>query len=261
MQSVDIVYLFCHSRQGDEEIRYSLRSVAANLDCIRKVWIFGNRPQWLTDDRSLVEHVPHGYIAPLFGYQEPVRNDFLMLFLASLIPGVQFDFLRFSDDYIVLSPMTREQLCTVRALENLDGISVRGQSAWKDQLWRTYDLLKHYGYPGVNFDAHVPHYYTRTWVFEAFMAFRDFLPEERYGGMVSETAIYNYAVRRHGLKYVWSHTDPIRTGFYGSCPEFPAAIAAACGSLPFLSFDDPGFGPAMQQFLADRFPAKCKYER
>jgi Stealth protein CR2, conserved region 2 len=137
MQLLDIVYLFCHSRYEDEEIRYSLRSVAANLDCIRKVWIFGDRPAWLTGDRSLIEHVPHGYIAPLFGYKEPVRNDFLMLFLASLIPGVSYEFLRFSDDYVVLSPMKSEQLCTVRALEDLGDIPVRGQSAWKDQLWRT----------------------------------------------------------------------------------------------------------------------------
>lgn len=63
--ALDIVYLFCHSRHGDEEIRYSLRSVAAHLGWVRKVWIFGDRPEWLSEDRALVEHVPHGYMTPL----------------------------------------------------------------------------------------------------------------------------------------------------------------------------------------------------
>lgn len=108
---------------------------------------------------------------------------------------------------------------------------------------------------------HVPHYYTRTWVYEAFRAFRDFLTEDRYNGMLSQTAIYNYAVRRHALPWIWSHDHPIRTGFYGSCPATPAAIAHACANLPFLSFDDPAFTSALQQFLAARFPDKCRYDR
>src|SRR6185503_5738657 len=100
-----------HSRHHDEELRFSLRSVADNLPFIRKVWIFGDRPDFLTDDRSLIEHVPHEYIAPLLGFKTPVRSDMLMLVLASLLPEVAFDFVRFSDDYIILQPLSRKQLC------------------------------------------------------------------------------------------------------------------------------------------------------
>ena len=39
---MDALYLFCHSRANDLEIRYSLRSLAKNLSFIRKVWIFGS---------------------------------------------------------------------------------------------------------------------------------------------------------------------------------------------------------------------------
>src|SRR5688572_23484626 len=117
-QPVDIVYLFRHSKAGDEEIRYSLRSVAKNLPWVRKVWVFGDRPKWLAEDTRLIEQVPREYMAPLLGFKTPVRNDFLMLALASLVPQVAFDFVRFSDDYIVLEPLTREQLCTPRALQD-----------------------------------------------------------------------------------------------------------------------------------------------
>src|SRR5437870_3492740 len=122
---LDIVYLFKHSRHRDEELRFSLRSVAANLPFIRKVWIFGDRPAFLADDRSIIEHIPHEYIAPLLGLKTPVRNDMHMLVLASLLPEVAFDFVRFSDDYIILQPLSRQQLCTVRALEDLNKLPAR----------------------------------------------------------------------------------------------------------------------------------------
>src|SRR5438034_8525843 len=70
---IDVVYLFRHSKHGDEEIRFSLRSVAKNLSFIRKVWIFGDRPAFLADDHSIIEHVPHEYIAPLLGFKTPVH--------------------------------------------------------------------------------------------------------------------------------------------------------------------------------------------
>src|SRR5437660_9327887 len=99
---IDIAFLFRHSSAQDHEILYSLRSIATHLPFIRKVWIFGDRPAFLSDDKTIVEHVFHGYLAPLLGYRVPVRSDFLMLFLASLIPDLSFNFVRLADDYILL---------------------------------------------------------------------------------------------------------------------------------------------------------------
>ena len=82
---MDALYLFCHSRADDWEIRYSLRSLAKHLPFIRKVWIFGDRPAFLSGDTSLIEHVPHESAARLVRSAVPVRNTFKMLFLSSLI--------------------------------------------------------------------------------------------------------------------------------------------------------------------------------
>jgi hypothetical protein len=262
---LDIIYLFRHSRprderHRDEEIRFSLRSVAANLPFIRKVWIFGDRPAFLTDDHSIAEHVPHAYIAPLLGFKSPVRNDMLMLVLASLLPEVAFDFVRFSDDYIVLQPLSRQQLCQVRVLEDLNRQPSRGAGKWKQLLWNTFDTLKKYGYPGYNFETHVPAPLNRKLVFEAFMAFRSFQTEERYAGMVSATTVYNYALKHGSLELAWLGEEKSRVGFYGKCP--PAEqVAATCQGKLFLSFDDAAFGPDMIQFLQSRFPNACKFER
>lgn len=257
---LDIVYLFRHSQHQDEEIRFSLRSVARNIPYIRKVWIFGDRPAFLTDNNAIVEHVPHEYIAPLLGYRSPVRNDFLMLFLASLLPGVAFDFVRFSDDYIVLKPLSREQLCIVRALEDLNDQRARGAGTWKQDLWRTFDVLKEYGYAGHNFESHVPAPMNRKLVFEAFMAFRAFQSEDRHAGMLSGTAVYNYALRHHGLKFIRLAEEQSRAGFYGACPG-DDQIRSACRDKMFLSFDDKGFGAPVLGFLRSLFPEACQYER
>lgn len=257
---IDVVFLFRHSQNNDSEIRYSLRSIAYRLPFIRKVWIFGDRPEFLTTDESIVEHVAHGYVAPLFGYQVPVRNDFLMLFLASLIPGLSYEFLKFSDDFVILEPLARDLLCTPRALEDLNHARGRGEGAWKEQLWQTFDVLKNNDYPGFNFESHVPQPYTKKLVFEAYMTFRDFLSEERYGGLVSATTICNYAIKHHNLKYVWLPQEQSKVGFYGNCPS-EREIHTACRGKLFLNFDDTAFGPPMQQYLTKQFPDPCKYER
>ena len=51
------------------------------------------------------------------------------------------------------STLSREQLCTAKALEDLNQVTERGHNRWKDMLWRTFDVLKKYGYAGYNFDA------------------------------------------------------------------------------------------------------------
>jgi hypothetical protein len=42
---------------------------------------------------------------------------------------------------------------------------------------------------------------------------------------------------------------------------FLSASARLCQGKKFLNKGDAAYGPAMQAFLAERFPAKCKYER
>ncbi len=256
---LDIVYLFRHSPHGDAEIRYSLRSVAKCLPFVRKVWVLGDRPGFLADDRAIVEHVPHEYIAPLLGLKTPVRNELLLLTLAALLPEVALDFLKFADDYVLLQPLTREQVGRPRSIGDLSRPTTRGSGKWKEQLWRTFDLLRQYGYTGYNFEAHVPQPCNKRLVFEAYMAFRAFTSQKRYEGVVAATTVFNYGIKHLGLDVVWVKEEQSRIGFYGKCPTTPE-IAAACEGKLFLNFDDGGFGEGMQRFLEGMLPERCKYE-
>lgn len=74
----DAIYIFRHSVHNDEEIRFSLRSVAKRMPWIRKVWIFGDKPEWLTEDTCRIEHVPHESIAWIGNFKTPVVNTFII---------------------------------------------------------------------------------------------------------------------------------------------------------------------------------------
>jgi hypothetical protein len=52
-----------------------------------------------------------------------------------------------------------------------------------------------------------------------------------------------------------------KLGFYGSCPSTPAEIHLVAEGKLFLNQGDAAYGPALQTFLAERLPEKCKYER
>lgn len=255
---MDILYIYRHSAANDFEIRHSLRSVERHLPYIRKVWILGDRPHFLTDDRSRIEHLPHDYLAWIGRYQLPVRNIFLLTFLGSLIPQIYPEFLVFCDDYFLLDNVSPDEIRKDRVLENLDDLKNRGTGLWKESLWRTYDLLKRLGYPVYNFETHCPNYMTKTRVFEAFHAFRDFVTEDFYFGPVAFTVIQNHAVKlgRARLEFM-AETNP-RAGFYK--PTDLETIKAQCEGKKFLNFDDGGFNDDMQRFLAERFPQPSKFE-
>src|SRR5262245_56500421 len=126
MQTTDAVYFFEFGPHGDTELRFSLRSLAAHAPWVRTVWIFGDRPAWLSENRTVLEQVPHEYVARLGRWKTPLKNGFLMTFLASLIPGLADEFLWLADDYILLEPLAREDLFRVRVLEDLAKVTTRG---------------------------------------------------------------------------------------------------------------------------------------
>ena len=71
---MDVVYVFRHSQFDDLEIQYSLRSVAKYLPWIRKVWIFGDRPNFLSEQTDKIEHVSWEAVAWVGRFQTPVKN-------------------------------------------------------------------------------------------------------------------------------------------------------------------------------------------
>ncbi|WP_425618762.1 hypothetical protein NA78x_002476 [Anatilimnocola sp. NA78] len=270
---LDILVLFRKSKHEDEELRFALRSAERFVEDLGKVWIFGDRPEWLSDDRRITEHVEHEYLARPFRLRLPVRNHFLLTFLGSLIPDLSSEFIWMADDNILLEPVSRDFLARPRAFEDLSKVTARGRGLWKDSLWRTYDTLLRLKYPALNYESHVPHLFTRKQVWETYCEFEDFVTEDRHFGMVVLSAIFNYRMKHFPFEPTWLLSEGkfvglYRTGIVGySLPGLtgPTALFEHLRQMTvgkaFLNFDDESFTPAVRHFLSEQFPDKCRYER
>jgi hypothetical protein len=269
---VDIVYLFQQSPHAGEEIKLSLRSVARYASWVGKVWVFGDRPAFLSDDTAVIQHVPHQYTARVGGFRTPVTNGFLMLFLASLIPELSFEFVWFCDDYILLDEVPEALIRRDRYLEDLSHVKNRGQGVWKGMLWHTYDTLRRLGYPGLNFESHTPRYLTKKRVFDAYCDLKDFVSQDRWYGMLGATAIMNHALKaertssqssrgtNEKVQLTLVRQENLVAGFYDK-PAVHEEIVERCAGKKFLNFDDVAFSPDMQRYLAERFPSPSIYEK
>ncbi|MFT5327512.1 MAG: hypothetical protein ACI8P0_005404 [Planctomycetaceae bacterium] len=257
---MDALYFFRHSDHNDLELRYSLRSIAKHMPWIRKVWIFGDRPQFLVDDQHLIEHIPHEYMARVGDYRTPLTNFFLMFHMASLIPGLASEYLWFCDDFICIDDVSPELARRDRYVENMADVKERGTGLWMESLWKTYDFLKRLGYPGYNFEVHAPTFYTKKRVFEAWCDFQDYVTEDRWFGMLGPTAILNHTCLQDESKLVNRQEEGLWVGFHER-ETGHTEVRNLCRGKTFLNFDDAGFSSGVAHYLQDKFPIASPFER
>lgn len=256
---MDAVYVYKHSANDDFEIRYSLRSVDKYVPYIRKIWIYGDKPPFISDDTSIIEHVPHEATARVLGVKTPVVNFFLQMFLSSLIPDLSSEYLFFSDDFYLLKDYPPEEARKDRYSEDLTK-TPRGKGMWIDALWRTYDLLIRLGYRGYNYETHTPMYLTRKRMMDAYCDLKDFITEDRWYGLLGPTSVLNHALRNEKVQPVNIIHENSRAGFWGKPPSYEDVIAQTEGKM-FFNFDDPAFGDSIRRFLTERFPDRSRYEK
>lgn len=257
---MDALFFLKHSPHADLELRYALRGIERHMPWVRRVVVFGDKPAFLAGPESGVLHAPHSAIAWVGPYKTPVTNFFLMFYLTALLPELDEEYLWFCDDFILLDDLSPEEARAGRYLQDLATIKNRGSGLWKESLWRTYDLLKRFGYGGLNYETHVPTYFKKRWVLDAFREFRDYVTEDRWYGLLGPTAILNHAQKHAPRQAVRVGEEGSKAGFYGKPPEYAEIVTTTSGRR-FLSFDDAAFGDGLRRFLAERFPEPCRYER
>ena len=257
---MDALYIYKHSINDDFEIRQSLRSIEQHMPYVRKIWVYGDKPVFLSDDTSLIEHVPHEATSRVLGVKNPVTNFFLLMFLSSLIPGLSSEYLLFCDDYYLLKDYPIEESRKDRYSENMSLNVLRGRGIWTDVLWRTYDALIRLGYTGYNFETHIPTYLTKKRVMDAYCDFKDFVTEDRWYGMLGPTAILNHAFKQEHMNLINVLEENTRCGFWGTPPAYEEVIQQSEGKT-YFNFDDLAFGDNIKKFLTERFPTPSRYEK
>lgn len=255
---LDGLFFFRHSSHSDFEIKCALRGIAKYMPWMRKVWVFGDKPSFLSVDRSVIEHVPHEYVARVGKYRTPITNFFMMYYLSSLIPELDFEYLWFCDDFFTVGELSIEDARKDRYIVDMDQAK-RQTGLWNESLWRTYDFLKRLGYTRYNFEIHAPTYLSKKRVFDAYCDFRDFVTQDRWYGMLGPTAILNHAVTTAQSDLVQRDREGRWLGYYGDAPAYDTLLKKAEGKT-FLNFDDRSLTEDVRRYLSELFPDPCKYE-
>lgn len=152
---VDLVYpLGTGSRWENNELRFSLRSVAKHLTGVRNIYVVGELPGWLQG----VIHVPF--------YEEPrsnkERNIYEKVKHLCRLEQVSDQFLFMNDDHFFLQNFDAPTFPFIHKKDLLVAArTLPENSRYRRSLLRTRRTLSDLGLPTVNFDVHCPVLYDK----------------------------------------------------------------------------------------------------
>jgi hypothetical protein len=149
---MDVVYVVgTGSGWADNELRFSLRSIADNLTDLGTVYVVGHKPKWLTG-------VVHLWWPDHYRCKE--RNIMEKLAYACGHPDLSQTFLHIHDDHFMLTPGKGEDVPNWHAgpLDQLAaGVIKRNpKNNWGKAVLNTYKALSAAGHSVHNFDVHYP---------------------------------------------------------------------------------------------------------
>lgn len=151
MPKIDVVYVLgIGSNWRNNEIRFSLRSIAKNLKGIHKVWIVGEKPEFIKN----IKHIQH---PDELGINNADGNIIRKVLRVCQEPTLTENFLFINDDHLIMKPMVASEIPPYR---KMDMVTMKDDyfqdSSWKGRLFRTKNILLKRGYPAFHFDCHVP---------------------------------------------------------------------------------------------------------
>lgn len=145
----DILYVMKNGPH-DDELRHSLRSVAANVPH-RRIWIVGHKPDWVRN----VHHIPTNQST---GRRYKYRNVLKNLRAAAERPGLTERFVFFNDDFFVMRSITELPNLNRGPLADLE-VKYRKfrWGKYYQAIVRTGRMLRGAGWPEpVSYDLHMP---------------------------------------------------------------------------------------------------------
>lgn len=240
MRPPDVVYVLKES-ELNEELRYSLRSVATNYPEAR-VWLVGYKPTWVTN----VEHIP---VKQVKGQKHPnsLRNQ--RAALTSLTISDPFWF--WNDDMFLLSltntgPPVYHWGYVDSVLDSY-GPSRLGTSYYRSMV-ATRGILSGLGYTNpLSYAAHVPLLTHKTPMLDALDKYN------QDGVFIQHATIYANLIGLGGIEL--PHGD---VKIYDA---HPAPLPAWIEHTDLVSTSDLSFlrGP-IGRWIQKRFPEPCRFE-
>lgn len=165
MEKLDVVYI-CKSARRNEELRYSLRTVAENFPHAR-VWIYGGKPKDIRPDvyMEMAQDGKNKWARVRSSLRAICQN-----------PDISERFWLFNDDFFILEKCEALPAWTNGTLQELIAEKegrLGGRSAYTLQLQETVRQLARKRLPAKNYAVHVPMEIDRKKALETLAAFPD----------------------------------------------------------------------------------------
>lgn len=240
LPSIDAVYpLGTGSRWSDSEIRFSLRSLQKNFPELGRVFIVGEKPDWLTN----VIHIPLPD-----SYRGNKDANLIAKVLAACKAGISPRFIRLSDDEFFLRPTTYAEMPPLFTLDLTRQPDSYFSTTWNRHLRNTRDRLQECNLPALHYDTHCPNAYHR----DKFVKIMGQHPWQTTPYTIN-TLYYNAAGnkgRPAGSEHV-ALQQPIRD---------EAELRKKLAGPRFANITDGAITPALQNVLLDLFPEPSRFE-
>lgn len=235
---MDIVYLLGRGTCCNYcELKYSLRSLEANLTDYNNVFIIGEKPFFLSEKVTVI---PYQDI-----HKNKARNIMNKVYRAAIDERISSDFMVWNDDYFLLKKTSAHNYPFYYKNTIPEAIQ-RNIGEYEKHLTQTFNVLRAHGLPVLNFDSHYPIIYNK----------------EKFLDMVAR---YDWEVPfGMVLKSMYCNTHKIQGEFLLDCkishPYNIKQINALNKDRHLFSIADAAYNIYMKRFLNDLFPQKSKYE-
>lgn len=235
----DVVYVV---RPGDdnEELRWSLRSVAANAPH-RNVWIVGTVPTWVRNIKGL----------PLVPQPDKFANQRQSLHAIAAHPEISDPFVLFNDDMFVMEPIKEWRTWNLDTIEEHWGGPIGNVDAddneWLHAVWHTYKWMGEQGHPNpLYYENHTPLLYDKTKLADVL---------SRYPAGKPFVVNGTYAITGAGGEGEWGANAKL--AYEGA----RSLIASLSLGMPYLSTEDESFRlEVLGEHIRATFPDPGPYE-
>ncbi len=248
---VDVVYTLSNeSRWGDNELRYSLRSLEKYCKNLGRVFVVGHKPGWLTG----VLHIPHDDWKKGHPEYKKRKGDvghkdgnIIRKVLRACETDLTERFLFASDDQVFLTPVNA---CTLPARHTGKLRPTKQRGVWRRRVDHTREYLESKGIEGYAFDSHVITPHTKA-EFVAAVKASDY---DRGQGYTINTLTQN-----QNPKIAVAPLGHMKAGF--DRPLTAEQVSAAVKGKTYLGYSNGGLGEGLKTVLAELFPEPSRYEK
>lgn len=243
-KSIDVVYVLGKgSNWRNNELRFSLRALERNLKGIRKIWIVGEKPEFIKN----ITHIPY---PDELGNNNADGNIIRKVLRVCQESALTENFLFINDDHLIIKQIIASEIPPYHK-ENLALLPDEyfHDNSWRGRLWRTKNILLKKGYPAFHFDCHVPIVFNKKIFPEVISKFdyekdTGFTIKSLYGNV-----IYPDGPMLKGEKVVIFK------------PYVFSDIKERVKNRTFIAFNDDGLKIALKQWLYTQFTKPSKYEK